>query len=77
MSTTIRTRYQGPRGLIGSRIIATGQGRTMRVPYDDALRSEDMHAAAAALLADRLRLPGSIHTAPTDDPTRYVHTVEA
>jgi hypothetical protein len=49
----------------------------MRVPYDDALRSEDMHAAAAALLADRLRLPGSIHTAPTDDPTRYVHTVEA
>lgn len=53
---TIRTRYQGPRGLRGSVIIARGAGRQATVPYDPARRSVENHRHAAEILAARLCL---------------------
>lgn len=79
MSVRIRTRYVGPRGFRGSVIVATGGGRQRTVGYDDARNRDDMHRHAALMLCERLgitSLDATMTTAATDDPTRYVHTVD-
>lgn len=76
MATTIRTRYVGPRGPRGSRIIATGAGRQRTTPYPHHLaQGARAHAYAAVLLAERLGITGPLTTDATYDPALYVHTI--
>jgi hypothetical protein len=76
MSTTIRTRYIGPRGLRGAVIIARGGGRQRTLPYPHALpMGARAHAAAAAKLAAALGWPDRFTTTATADPSRFLHTV--
>jgi hypothetical protein len=54
----IRTRYVGPTDTKGSRIRATGGGRSLTVPYDHAAQNAHLPAAEAlakALGADTVR----------------------
>ena len=59
---SIETKYHGPTHTRGSRITAvTASGRhRLTVSYDDALGSEEAHAAAAIALARRLAWQGDL-----------------
>lgn len=59
MATNIVTKYVGPEGAKGSRILAKGAGKQRTVNYDDALSSERNHGLAAGTLAQALGLPWS------------------
>lgn len=50
----IRTRYHGPTNSKGSRISAKCAARTLFLSYDDALNSEENHAAACAALVKKM-----------------------
>lgn len=79
MATTIHTRYVGPRGYVGARIVARGGGRQVTVPYPHELnQGEQAHAYAASRLVSVLDVPPwmlPMLTRATDDPARYVHTL--
>jgi len=59
-NVTITTRYSGPTDTRGSRIIATGHGRQLTVPYDYALTATGNHEAAALALAKVLGYTGDL-----------------
>jgi hypothetical protein len=57
----IVTRYIGPTDHRPGRIRATsGSGKRLTVPWNHAAGILENHAAAAAALADRLRIAGSL-----------------
>jgi hypothetical protein len=55
----IVTKYIGPSNTKGSRIKASAAAGSITVHYDDALNSENNHAAAAQALAAKLGWPGT------------------
>ena len=57
---TITTRYSGPTDTRGSRIVATGHGRQLTVPYDYNLTATGNHEAAARALAAVLGYTGDL-----------------
>lgn len=59
-NVTITTRYSGPTDTRGSRIVATGHGRQLTVPYDYALNATGNHEAAALALAKVLGYNGDL-----------------
>ena len=50
----IQTKYIGPSNVRGSRVSAACQAKRIIVEWDDGLNSDDNHAAAARMLAQRL-----------------------
>jgi len=50
----IHTKYFGPTDFKGSRIKAACQTKSITVPYDHALDSEEMHRSAAVKLCRKL-----------------------
>ena len=72
----IRTRYAGPTGSSGSRIIATAQAGRAIFPYDHALDTDGNHRAAAEQLANRFDwLDACQLTSGVDSRGDHVHVL--
>ena len=57
----IETRYLGPTGRRGSRIVATAEGgNRVTISYDDEWNSEGNHGNAALALCQKLRWSGHL-----------------
>lgn len=53
MTLRIKTSYVGPTNTTGAKIKAQFNGKTVSVPYDYSLNSEDRHEDAAIIFADK------------------------
>lgn len=58
----IVTRYHGPTNYRGSRVSAKAEAGRLTIEWDDALSSEDNHAAAVKALAHRLEWDSDAYT---------------
>jgi hypothetical protein len=57
----IVTKYIGPSNVRGSRVKATASAGSVILTWNDALNSEDNHAAAARKLAEKYQWSGNWH----------------
>lgn len=53
MTLLIKTSYVGPTDFKGSKIKASFNGKTLSMPYDYSLNSEERHRKAAKAFADK------------------------
>lgn len=69
----ITTKYIGPTNSRGSRFKAVVEdGRSITVPYDHSLNSQDNHAQAALALARKLEWSGELIAGGTKDGYVFV-----
>jgi hypothetical protein len=69
---TITTKYLGPTNTLGSRIKASGGGKSVTVPYDYGLGDTALHASAVTELNKKLKWYGTLTGGYTSDGMVWV-----
>jgi hypothetical protein len=62
----ITTKYLGPTDTKGSRIKASGGGKSVTIYYDYGVTDEELHASAVAALNKKLNWSGDLIAGHTD-----------
>ena len=73
----IRTRYYGPTDFTGSCIRAKCEGGSVRVSYDSALNSDQIHKAACDALKAKMGWTGDMVSGEFNGDTFWVFTGKA